>query len=307
MPQVGVSALPIRYAIFCADPLNPRSAEPDFAVEVAAAREAGFAPILLDHDALDHRVDAAEALRKARIAEPGRAIYRGWMLRSEAYRALYDALLARGVQLITEPEAYNACHHAPGSYAALQEFTPNTAWVTEDKLGDNAAIHAALRSFGTSAVIIKDWVKSQAAGYWSEACFIPNAADIDQASRVIERFAKIQGASLVGGIVFKAYVPLRPEGKPADEHRAFIVGGRVVGCWPRTDAAGCHAGPPQELLTQVASKVPSPFASADFGVDNAEQWWLLEVGDGQVSGLPSEGVAASLFQAIAAQIPEESE
>jgi hypothetical protein len=299
--------LSIRYAIFCADPLNPRSPEPDFDIEVAAAREAGFAPILLDHDALDHRVDAADALRKARIVEPGRAVYRGWMLRSEAYRALYDTLLARGVRLLTKPEAYDACHHAPGSYAALKEFVPKTVWVTEDKLDDGIAIKAALANFGTSAVIIKDWVKSQAAGYWSEACFIPNAADIGDASRVIERFRELQGDSLVGGIVFKAYVPLRPVGKLADEHRAFIVDGEIVGCWARTEAAGSHAGPPHELLAQVASKAPSPFASADFGIDDAEHWWLLEVGDGQVSGLPSEGVAASLFQALAAHISEAGE
>lgn len=294
----------IRYAIFCADPLNPRSSEPDFAAEVAAAREAGFAPILLDHDALDHRVDAADALRKARITEPGPAIYRGWMLRSEAYRALYDALLTRGIPLLTKPEAYDACHHAPGSYAALKEFSPKTVSVTKDKLDDDDAIKAALGNFGASAVIIKDWVKSQAAGYWSEACFIPNAADIGEASRVIDRFRELQGDSLVGGVVFKAYVPLRPVGEPADEHRAFIVGGEIVGCWPRTQAAARHAGPPEELLAEVATKTPSPFASADFGIDDAEHWWLLEVGDGQVSGLPSENVAASLFQALAAHVPQ---
>lgn len=291
-----------RYAIFCADPLNPRSAEPDFEIEVAAAREAGFAPILLDHDALDHREDAVEALRKARIAEPGPALYRGWMLRSEAYRALWDTLSTRGVRLLTKPEAYDACHHAPGSYAALKEFAPKTVWVTEDTLDDEVAIKEALDNFGPSAVIIKDWVKSQAAGYWSEACFVPNASDIPDALRVIRRFRELQGDSLVGGLVFKAYVPLRPVGKPADEHRAFIVDGEIVGCWARTEAAGNHAGPPHELLAQVASKVPSPFASADFGMDDAERWWLLEVGDGQVSGLPSEGVAASLFQALATHI-----
>lgn len=289
-----------RYAIFCADPLNPRSAEPDFVAEVAAAREAGFTPVLLDHDALDHRIDAADALRKARFAEPGFAVYRGWMLKSEAYRALNGALIERGVQLLTKPEAYDACHHAPGSYDALSAFMPKAVWVTEDKLGDPAAINSALANFGASAVIIKDWVKSQAAGYWSEACFIPNASETNQASRVVERFRELQGDSLVGGVVFKAYVPLHPVGKPADEHRAFVVGGHVVGCWPRSEAAGASAGPPDELLTQVASRVPSPFASADFGVDDEKQWWLLEVGDGQVSGLPSEVVAEPLFQAIAA-------
>jgi hypothetical protein len=158
----------------------------------------------LDHDALDHRVDAADALRKARIVEPGRAVYRGWMLRSEAYRALYDTLLARGVRLLTKPEAYDACHHAPGSYAALKEFVPKTVWVTEDKLDDGIAIKAALANFGTSAVIIKDWVKSQAAGYWSEACFIPNAADIRR------RDANLAGRNLLWANAHSACALSRP-------------------------------------------------------------------------------------------------
>ena len=294
----------VRYAIFCADPLNERNAEPDFAGELPEARAAGFTPILLNHDALDHDIDPAEALRKSRITEPGRAVYRGWMLRSEAYRALSDALLARGVKLVTTPAAYDACHHAPRSYDALKSFMPKTVWTPLDELDDPKAIGGALAQFGGSAVIIKDWVKSQAAGYWTEACFIPDAADTDHAFRVIERFRELQADSLVGGIVFKSYVPLIPRGEPAYEHRAFVVGGRAVGCWPRSDAAGKHDGPPVELMTEVAARAPSPFASADFGVDDVGRWWLLEVGDGQVSGLPSEATARPVFQELAALMPD---
>ncbi len=289
----------VRYAVFCADPLNPKAAEPDFTVEVAAAREAGFSPVLIEHDALDHRLDAKEAVRNTRITEPGSAIYRGWMLSSEAYRALHDELLTRGVRLLTAPGSYDACHHTPGSYDALKAFMPDAVWVTKDKLDDKAAIHEALAHFGASAVVIKDWVKSQAAGYWADACFIPDARATEQASGVVERFRELQGDSLVGGVVFKHYEPLLPLGQRADEYRAFVVRGQPVGCWPRSQAASNRSGPTNELLREVASKVPSPFASADFGVDGEGKWWLLEVGDGQVSGLPSDAAAKPLYQALA--------
>lgn len=287
-----------KYAIYCADPLAERSVDPNFAEEAVAATEAGFNVVTLDHDALDHRIDAPRALKKTRLVQPGIAVYRGWMLRSEAYRSLFDELLRKGIRMITKPAAYDACHHAPGSYAQLSDFMPDTTWVEADRLDDPAALAAALSRFGTSAVIIKDWVKSQAAGYWAEACFIPNASKSDQATSIIARFRELQGDTLVGGVVFKAYVPLAPLGAPADEYRAFVAGGRVVGSWPRSTAAGELSGPPADLLADIAARVPSPFASADFGVDGQGRWWLLEVGDGQVSGLPHPDAAKPLFVAL---------
>lgn len=289
-----------RHAIFCKHPLEPRSVEPDFECERRAAEGAGFEIALIDHDALDHRIDVDEALRSARFTEPGVAVYRGWMLRAEAYAALHAGLADRGVRLLTEPAAYTACHHAPGSYERLRDFMPPAVWVDAAKLDDPASISAALSRFGDGGVIIKDWVKSQAAGYWREACYIPCASDLPQARGVIARFRELQAESLVGGIIFKTYVPLLPVGQPAYETRAFFVAGRVVGCWPRSTVADRHsATPPPDLLQRVAASVPSPFVSADFAIDIHEKWWLLEVGDGQVSGLPEAAAAEPLFHELA--------
>jgi hypothetical protein len=146
---------------------------------------------------------------------------------------------------------------------------------------------------------VKDWVKSQASGYWNEACYIPNASDFKQATRVIERFVDLQGDSLVGGLVFKRYLPLVPEGAPAYEHRAFIVDGKIVGLWPRFEMSTQPPEPPLDVLAEIAECVPSPFASADFAIDVHGKWWLLEVGDGQVSGLPSPEAAGPVMRQLA--------
>lgn len=285
------------YAFFGSDPLNPRTPEPDFEAEVQAARDLGFEIKLLDHDELDHRNDPAAALGKFKLGD-GRGIYRGWMLRSDAYAALYGLLAERGVKLLTDPSAYERCHHAIGTYEALSAYSPAVRWVDKESLDDKALVSTALKQFGSAPVIIKNWVKSQASGYWSEACFIPDASNSEQAVQVIERFRELQGDSLVGGLVIKSYVPLKPVGQPAYEYRAFVVDGAVVGCWPRSDGARTLSEPPAALLREIAARIPSPFASADFALDEDEKWWLLEVGDGQVSGLPSPLAAQPLFGAL---------
>jgi hypothetical protein len=286
------------YMIFCADPLSPRKVDPAFERDAEAARTAGLTCLTLDHDHLDRGINPAAALRTMRLAEAGTAIYRGWMMTAEAYEALYHALLERQVRLITSPTAYTACHHATGSYPLLKNWMAETSWIGCDRLDDAQAVKAALAAHNRSAVIVKDWVKSQASGYWKEACYIPNASDFKQASQVIERFIELQGDSLVGGLVFKRYIPLVPEGAPPYEYRAFIVDGKVVGCWPRFQMSAQPLSPPQDLLVEVAECVPSPFASADFAIDVHGQWWLLEVGDGQVSGLPSPEAAEPVMRQL---------
>lgn len=291
--------MPAPFVIFCADAIDPRSVETDFADEVEPARAAGFSTVRLDHDELDRRVNPDGALRKTRFDEVGAAVYRGWMISTAGYGSLFHALATRGISLLTSPEEYAACHHAPGSYNALAEWMPKTAWLPINDLDNEGLRRDLLAQFGSSPVIIKDWVKSQASGYWAEACFISDASDEEEVDRVVSRFRALQAESLVGGVVFKAYIPLLPLGSPAYEYRAFIVKGRTVGCWPRSQAAIQLGAPPSELLSKIAEKVPSPFASADFSLDAEGRWWLLEVGDGQVSGLPTPDAASPIFAALA--------
>lgn len=284
-------------AIFCADPMNERQIDPAYGAEAVAAVSNGVGTTQLDHDYLDQRVDALEAIKRSRTGEAHSALYRGWMMRSEAYFALYDALLSKGVRLLTSPAQYEACHHAPGSYAALAQWMPDAVFVPRDELDTPGRLERALAHFQGAPVIIKDWVKSQA-GYWDTACFVPNSSDFDKANTVIRTFRDLQGESLVGGIVFKAYKKLVNAGSHPLEFRAIILNGHSIGCWPRSGATEI-SGPPQGLIDSIAAAVPSFFASADFGVDENGRWWLLEVGDGQVSEVPSAAAVNALYEGLA--------
>jgi hypothetical protein len=122
-----------------ADPLRPRRADEHFAAEAAAARDAGIAVALIDHDALADPDGAEGAV--ARVPDAGGAtVYRGWMMSSASYAALAGALTARGVTLRTGAAQYQQAHELPGWQPALAAVTPQAAWTDGD---DEAGFRAA--------------------------------------------------------------------------------------------------------------------------------------------------------------------
>lgn len=289
--------------LFCADPIAPRRPDDAFAREAAMAEASGFDLALLDHDAIDRHGDAEAALRRSKLTGDAAAVYRGWMLRAERYRALHKTLARRDIRLIDDPGQYAACHHLPEAHAHLGRWMARTTWIGLERLDDPEALDAALAPFGCAPVVIRDWVKSQAAGYWAEACFISDASDRAEVRRVADRFRALQGDALTGGIVFRAYEPLERVGGEVEEWRTVILDGRVLGCWPRfSGTAG--APPPGDLLDAVADAVPARFATADFARRAAGGWLLVEAGAGEVSAFPEAADVPAIMAALAAAARE---
>ena len=141
-----------------------------------------------------------------------------------------------------------------------------------------------------------------AAGYWNEACFIADVSRQEDAMRVISRFLELQGESLTGGLVFREYVPLAAANGEVQEWRAFVLDGEPLGCWPRFAAAGA-APPPDALVRAVARSIPARFATVDFALAQSGRWLVIEVGEGQVSGIPEGAAVPEIFQALAAGTP----
>lgn len=281
--------------LYCSNPLAPAEPEPDFATEAEVARRLGLPISLIDHDALERDGDLCRCLRRLGTVEPGPALYRGWMLRAEAYDRLYRALAARGLNLVTTPEHYVLAHHWPEAYPYLAEWTAGTRWIAAEALNEAATI-ALLAGFSGRPVVIKDWVKSQAAGYWESACFIPDASDTPAALVVVKRFLDLQGGSLTGGLVVRDFMALSKIGGQTEEWRALVVDGVACSCDPRF--ASPREPPPADLIARVARALPSRFFSADFARRADGGWSLIEVGDGQVSGLPSSADVTRLYAAL---------
>ncbi len=293
--------------LFPADPLNQKRPDAFYAGEMAAAQAAGFACALLNFEALVEAHDTAEALRRVAPAEaPTPALYRGWMLRPEQYQWLYEALAARNLKLINTPVAYRHCHYLPEAYPLIQGQTPRSAWLDAASGLGIERILAALRPFGGAPVIVKDYVKSQK-HHWAEACYIPSAADQAAVERVVGRFLALQGPDLNEGLVFREYVPFEPlaphakSGMPlSKEFRLFFLDGSLLLAAPYWGEGAYGAlQPPVERFLPLARTVQSRFFTMDVAKRQGGDWLIVELGDGQVAGLPEQASPQAFYAALA--------
>lgn len=290
------------HVLFCLDPMDPRRVDPAYAAEALAAERQGFPVSRVDYEALVEERRPDRAVRKVE-AGAGAAIYRGWMLRAEHYRELFDALAGKGLRLLNSPEAYLHCHHLPESYPIIEGNAPRSIWLPPDAPLDR--VMDALRSFGDAPLVLKDYVKSRK-HEWAEACFIARASDRDAVARVVLRFLELQGESLTGGLVFREFVDFESAGRHprsgmplSREHRSFWLDGRPLMSFPYwSDLGQTGDGPASGTFDAIAAKVRSRFFTMDVAKRRDGGWLIVELGDGQVSGLPDDAAAERLYRAL---------
>ncbi|BCB76159.1 hypothetical protein Pflav_025690 [Phytohabitans flavus] len=140
----------------------------------------------------------------ARVSGTGEAVYRGWMLAADRYRAFAAALAARGVVLRTSPAQYRQAHELPGWYGALAEVTPRSVWTVG---AERSAFEEASARLGGGPAVLRDYTKSMK-HYWDEAMYIPDTADRDIAWAVAARFRELREDDFAGGFVLRRYEEL---------------------------------------------------------------------------------------------------
>ncbi|MGW6289884.1 ATP-grasp domain-containing protein [Streptomyces sp. NPDC055107] len=285
--------------LFCGDPLRPSRPDPQFADEVAAARAAGGRIALLDHDAL-LAGDAAGAV--ARVArDSGPYWYRGWMIPSDRYAELEAALGARGCALLTGAAAYRRAHELPGWYEEFAGLTPRSVWCATapgappPTAGELAALAAPL---GPGPGIVKDYVKSRK-HEWHEACYVPELADAGRLAAVVGRFVGLQGTFLSGGLVLRSFEPFVAGG----EARVWWVDGAAVLVTAHPDTPGAVSVPEPALPREAVGRLGPRWVTTDLALREDGVWRVVEVGDGQVSGLPAGAETGALFAALAGAGP----
>jgi hypothetical protein len=269
-----------------ADVLHPRRVDEHFAAEAAAARAAGYQVATIDHDELARGGDPRRVVRH--VTGGGPAVYRGWMVRSEQYAALAEALAEREVYLSTNAGQYRRGHELPGWYPALAGLTPTSVWTAGT---DRDAFEVARTRLGAGPAVLRDYTKSMK-HYWHEAAFIPDLTDARAAWAVADRFAQLRGEDLVGGFVLRRY-----ERFNGPEVRTWWINGvcGLVSAHPDT----AQDRPPVDVnldrVQAVVAGLDLSFVAVDLVHRDDGAWRVVEVGDGQVSDRPATTPAEQLI------------
>lgn len=270
------------------DPMNPSKPDEDFESQHRSAIQAGLHVALYDHDELVSG-SPMRATRRLRGLQ-GPALVRGWMLKPDQYESLWNACSQRNVTLVTTPGQYVWAHHLPNWYSSFRDLTMESIWLDGSQPEVDQCLHL-LSELDCTAAIVKDFVKSWK-HEWLEACFIPDTRDHEHCRSVISRFLELQGDDLNGGVVLRAFVELESIGQHSTsgmplsvETRVFALQGEAlqsIDYWPGMKS---DTQPPEALVRTAISRLQTPFATLDFAKTCSGQWMLVEVGDGQVSGL----------------------
>ena len=276
--------------IYCDSVFDHKVIEPDYEEEKKSALKNGFGFSLISFEELvDGNVSTA--LRWVKQPESKeRGIYRGWMLTPQQYETLYTGLLAKNIELINTPTEYQHCHYLPDSYDRIKSHTPKSNWTTQTDVESILSLTAA---FGDSPIIVKDYVKSEKHN-WAEACFIPNASDHARVKSVVAKFIELRGKSLNEGLVFRKFEALEyltehsKSGMPlTKEFRIFFANKQLLTVFDYWDEGEYGETQPElEEFVQIAQGIESNFFTMDVAKKKDGDWIIMELGDGQVAGLP---------------------
>lgn len=289
--------------IFCDSGFSRKEVDYMYAEEYKAAKSASLDIALINFEDL-RKGEMVSALKRINeCPETEAAIYRGWMLKPAEYARFYAALLQRNIQLINTPVEYKYAHYLPENYETIRDFTPRTTFQKLEGDFDFNDFRQLLKVFGDRPVIVKDYVKSQK-HYWEEACFIPRASDDKTVEAVIKRFLDLQGPELNEGLVFREFIELEElathaqSGMPlTKEFRLFIKEGKIMDAFHYWDE-GDYQGLQPEIMTfqDLIPKIKSNFFTMDIAKRKDGEWMIVELGDGQVAGLPENADKEKFYQ-----------
>lgn len=241
-------------------------------------------------------------------------LYRGWIITPEQY---FKIAVHEGV--ITSDLDYNTSYNFLEWYNQIQPIpdqkypfprTPDSYCLqgTKQFTDDNISLSEGFFSWASSkkSLIVKDWIKSRK-HEWFDACFIPDTNDRENLFRVVRNFIEGQGEDLVGGLVFREYIPLKaigthPKSKMplTNEHRFFVFKGQIFYSAPYWDAGfyGTVRWPEKKVIVDVVSRIKSSFFAIDVAETTDGEWIIVEINDGGTAGIPDGGSVKEFYKSL---------
>ncbi|MBA3284130.1 MAG: ATP-grasp domain-containing protein [Nitrosopumilus sp.] len=284
------------YILFCESPIEPNKVDEEFEDQFISAKQNGFLTLIFNFEDLISADRFSLATKRIKSNEKlEKVIYRGWMLTPKQYSILYNDLLSKNYKLINTVEEYQNCHYLPDSLKFIESKTPKTVFEkleaenSIDKLIEKAKI------FGKKSVILKDYVKSEKHD-WDTACFVKDASNIDNLQKTINNLIKLRDKYLNEGIVVREFVELNDltihskSGMPlTEEYRLFFYDKKLVGIYDYWEEGEYKLSKPDTIeFEEIAKNIDSNFFSMDIARQKNGDLIIIELGDGQVAGLPDK-------------------
>jgi hypothetical protein len=294
------------YILFCESPYEANKVDEDFEDQFLAAKQSGFSTLIFNFEDLTSTDRFSIATRRIKASEKLRkVIYRGWMLTSKQYSLLYNDLLSKNYQLINTVEEYRNCHYLPDSLRFIENRTPETVF---ERLDDENSINKLIEKtkvFGQKPVILKDYVKSEKHD-WDTACFVKKASDVYSLRQTVNNLIKLRGKYLNEGIVVREFVELNSltihskSGMPlTEEYRLFFCNKELIGIFDYWEEGEYKlAKPDTSEFQEIARQIESNFFSMDIARQKDGQLVIIELGDGQVAGLPDSTDKVNFYKQL---------
>lgn len=271
---------------------NINKVDEDYKFEQMIAQKNGIITYLFNYDAFTSMGEKLK-LNFGRIDKTNQiqAIYRGWMMKPEKYKEFYEELLIKhNIKLVNNPEEYENAHLFNKAFDKLMDYTPKIAIYYGNEEIDWDEVKDYFDKF-----MIKDFVKS--VKEWDFPEYFDYTHTNTQMEQYVKRFKELRGDLLTGGIILKEYVELDKTGGNTHEFRGFFYRGRLITLYHNSDN---HSDSLDKVI-KFANKLPkleSNFYTIDFAITKDNKIIVIECGDGQVSGLPSEKEADLLYESL---------
>lgn len=211
-------------------------------------------------------------------------IWVGFIPSIERYKSIYDAALNKGIQLVNSPEQYRLAMEFDKFYPHVKDITPKSIIIQHlDELTDDV----------TFPVFVKGAVKSNKSKGW-DSVVANNISELKILAKQIfshQNFSR--GKLIIRELVHFKQIATDPNGFPINrEYRAFLYKGELLAYgfyWDEyRDSNPLTKQDKQDilaLLKSVSSRIGTPFLAVDIGQLENGDWIVIEIGDGQFSGL----------------------
>jgi ATP-grasp domain, R2K clade family 3 len=243
--------------LFPSDYFHPHRVDEMYLAESKSLQQAGFSTAVISLESLSS--DLAQ-IYPTLISTPT-IIYRGWMLSASDHQKLVATISQTGACAYTSTADYLATHYLPHWYHLIEDLTPESRFYPTD-----VDLESELGQLGWDRFFVKDYVKSLKTSMGS---IISHPSEINL---VIAEMSKFRG-TIEGGICIRRVEDFIP----TTEHRYFVIDGKVFRADPKA--------PIPEIAIDCAGRIKSRFFSIDTIDRQDGVKRIVEIGDGQVSGL----------------------